>query len=439
VIAEEFTLSATELNEEGVTLEDFVAFMPTHSYIFVPTREAWPAASVNARVPPVSCEIDGKKQQIQASKWLDTNRPVDQMTWAPGQPLEIKNKLISEGGWIDRPGCTVLNLYRPPVIAPLEGDVSHWLQLIRHLFGCDGDHIIKWLAHRVQRPNEKINHALVLGGDQGIGKDTLLEPIKHAVGPWNFSEVSPQNVLGRFNGFSKSVILRISEARDLGETDRFAFYDHMKTFTAAPPDVLRVDEKHRHEYTVPNVCGVIITTNYKADGIHLPAEDRRHFVAWSARCREEFSEQYWHTIYGWYENGGTERVAHYLATFNLSDFNPKAPPPKTAAFWEIANASRSPEDAELADILDRLERPDAITLSAIADAAMGEFADWLRDRRNARKVPHRFEACGYTPVRNPDAQDGLWKIASKRQAVYARKNLSERERHVAAARLRGTL
>ena len=29
-------------------------------------------------------------------------------------------------------------------------------------------HVIKWLAHRVQRPQEKINHALVLGGNQGI-------------------------------------------------------------------------------------------------------------------------------------------------------------------------------------------------------------------------------------------------------------------------------
>ena len=69
-------------------------------------------------------------------------------------------------------------------------------------------------AHRVQRPQEKINHALVLGGAQGIGKDTLLEPVKYAVGSWNFREVSPQQAMGRFNGFLKAVILRVSEARD---------------------------------------------------------------------------------------------------------------------------------------------------------------------------------------------------------------------------------
>jgi hypothetical protein len=42
-----------------------------------------------------------------------------------------------------------------------------------------------------------------------------------------------------FTGFLKAVILRISEAKDLSESDRFKFHEHMKTYTAAPPDVLR--------------------------------------------------------------------------------------------------------------------------------------------------------------------------------------------------------
>jgi hypothetical protein len=47
----------------------------------------------------------------------------------------------------------------------------------------------------VQHPGDKINHALVLGGEQGIGKDSTLEPVKRAVGPWNFHEVSPTHLL----------------------------------------------------------------------------------------------------------------------------------------------------------------------------------------------------------------------------------------------------
>ena len=79
-----------------------------------------------------------------------------------------------------------------------------------------------------------------------------LNQSKHAVGPWNFSEVSPIQLLGRFNGFVRSVILRVSEARDLGEGNRFAAYEHMKTLCAAPPDTLRVDEKNLREHYVMN-------------------------------------------------------------------------------------------------------------------------------------------------------------------------------------------
>jgi hypothetical protein len=52
--------------------------------------------------------------------------------------------------------------------------------------------------------------------------------------------------------------------------------------------------------------------------------------------------------------------------------------------------------------------------------ADGDFAVWLRDRRNARRIPHRLEACGYVAVRNDAAKDGLWKVNGRRQVIYAK-------------------
>jgi hypothetical protein len=275
----------------------------------------------------------------------------------------------------------------------------------------------------------------VLGGAQGIGKDTLLEPVKRAIGPWNFSEVSPQHMLGRFNGFLRSVILRVSEARDLGDIDRFQFYDHMKAYTAAPPDVLRVDEKNLREYTLSNCVGIIITTNHKTDGIFLPPDDRRHFVAWSDLTKEDFGTGYWSNLWSWYRDGGDRHVAAFLSEYDLASFDAKAPPPKTQAFWEIVDASRAPEDAELADLIDILGSPAALTLAQIAGRATGTFAEWLRDRKNFRRIPHRLEDCGYVAVRNDGPKDGLWKIDGKRQVIYAKAELPVRERIAAASDL----
>jgi hypothetical protein len=430
----------------GVTIADFRAYMPGHSYIFMPCCEIWPAASVNARLGPQPVltaastpkRKNGKGVTISASSWLDQNRPVEQMTWCPGLPKLVPDRLVVDGGWIERAGVTVFNLYRPPRIVP--GDASKagpWLDHVRKIYSDDANHIIAWLAHRVQRPHEKINHALVLGGAQGIGKDTLLEPLKHAVGPWNFKDVGPAHLMGRFNGFAKAIILRVSEARDLGDAtervNRFGFYEHCKQYIVTPPDVMRIDEKHLREYYIFNVIGMVITTNHKTDGIYLPEDDRRHYVAWSNLTKEDFTPAHFKTLYPWYYSGGFEHVAAYLHELDISEFDPKAPPPKTAAFWSIVSVNTAPEDAELADVLDALTNPAAVTLKQLIAAATGETAEWLLDRKNRRAVPHRLERCGYVAVRGPS--DGQWKINGKRQTIYAKQALSPQAREEAAKKL----
>jgi hypothetical protein len=441
---------------EGVSRLDFHAYMVEHAYIYAPTGDLWPAVSVNARVPPIAfvdkdgnpvLDEDGNQKKMAASTWLDRNRPVEQMTWIPGEPMLVRDRLVVDGGWIDRKRVTVFNRYRPPLIVPGNAaEAQMWLDHIDKVYRDDTEHIIKWLAHRRQRPHEKINHALVFGGAQGVGKDTLLEGPRHAVGAWNFKEVGPQQLMGRFNGWLKSVILRVNEARDLGEVNRYSFYDHLKAYTAAPPETLLCDEKNTKEYPIFNRCGVIVTTNHKADGIYLPADDRRHYVAWTDLTKASFVDTYWDRLWKWYANGGDRHVTAYLDEFDLSKFDAKAPPPQTQAFWDIVDANRAPEEGELADAIEALGDPDALTITMILTKTTGDLDDWLRDRRNRRAIPHRMEKCKYVPVRNSNADDGLWKIwkivrsgqkTGSRQVIYAKATLSPRDRLAAAEELAG--
>ena len=46
------------------------------------------------------------------------------------------------------------------------------------------------------------------------------------------------------------------------------------------------------------------TTNHKTDGIYLPADDRRHYVAWSNFTKENFTPKYWNRLWRWYHDGG---------------------------------------------------------------------------------------------------------------------------------------
>lgn len=424
-----------------VSVHDFYAYMPTHSYLFVPTRELWPAASVDSRLPWPTVKTPKGDLQVRPSAWLDKHRPIEQMTWHPGMPALVRDQVVLVSGWASHPGAAVFNLYRAP--NPSRGDpkkAGPWRDHLRRVYPAEAGHIERWLAHRVQRPGYKCNHALVLGGSQGIGKDTLLEPIKAAVGAWNWSDVSPTQMLGRFNGWAKAVVVRINEASDLGELDRFAFYDHSKVYIASPPDVLRVDEKHLREHYVANVCGVIITTNHKTDGIYLTADDRRHFVAWSEAAREDFASDYWTRLYGWYGHGGDGHVAAYLNALDLSGFDPKAPPVKTPAFWAVVQAGEAPESSELRDVVESMGSPSAITIDQLAQAAydmqLYDLSSDLRDRKARRQIPHKLERVGYGMVRNPDAQDGAFKVCGMRKTVYARGVLSLSEQ-IRAARLIG--
>ncbi|MGK9198934.1 primase-helicase family protein [Sinorhizobium meliloti] len=421
----------TQRTAAKLATDDFWCHMPSHKYIYLGNGDLWPATSVNDRVPPVFVGYDkyGQPIYVSASNWIAKNQPVEAMTWHPGQPRLIVDKLMAGGGLIDKPGNTLFNLYEPPT--PLAGHASKaepWRRHVERIYPDDWEHIVCWLAQRVQHPGTKLNHALVLGGAPGIGKDSLLHPLKAAVGSQNFLEVSPVQLTGRFNAFLKSVILRVSEARDMGDLNRFQFYDHCKILIAAPPEVLLIDEKNRQEYLVVNVTGIVFTTNNKETGLYLPPDDRRHYVAWSPLTQDSFDADYFPILFDWYESGGNGHVAALLRQWPLDGFDPKAPPKKTPAFWQIVESSASAEDSAVADLFDKItndgekEPPAILTLDILAQHAMNHdfqsLADWLRDPKNRRIVPGKLEKIDYARVLNDSARDKLWKINGKRQVVY---------------------
>jgi hypothetical protein len=91
------------VDKHAFTREDFVAYLPMHNYICLPTGEPWVKASVNATIPAVPI-VDSKgrprlrkgTQMIQPSwLWLDMNRPAHQLTFVPGEKQIIEDRLVA--------------------------------------------------------------------------------------------------------------------------------------------------------------------------------------------------------------------------------------------------------------------------------------------------------------------------------------------------------
>jgi hypothetical protein len=387
--------------DAGIKIDDFVAYMPMGDFIFRPTREHWPAVSVDSRVPPVVIKnADGEEREIPPSFWLRMNAAVDQQTWAPGKIDIVPDKIVANGGWIDKPGAKCLNIYRP---APsFDGDpklAKKWLDHIDKTYPRNVEHVLDWFAHRRQKPHEKINHCLLFGGPPGMGKDSLIEPLKRTVGHWNFRETTPVRIMeGGFNPYLIAVVLRINEVRDLGDASRYAFYDHLKTLTASPPDTTEINEKNVKEYTIFNVVSAILTTNHK-DGLCLPPDDRRTYAMWSDVKKEDFEAGYFNDYWRWLDAGGDGHVAAYLAQRDITRFDPKAPPPRTDAFRTIVSFSAAPESCELMDALDILGNPDVVTTSDIIDDQRCwtlDVREWLQNAKNTR-TPAPPTASGRSP------------------------------------------
>jgi len=441
MLADKYDPNWRDLGEipASATVEDFVSYLPGNSYMYLPTGQEWLAKPVNAFLPKQQV----KDKWVKATDWLDKFRCVQSKTWVPGEPELIPDRIArAEGGWVEKPDTMALNKYRAP--AQVAGDASRagrWINHIHKLYPEYAEHLINWFAHRVQHPGDKCNHGLIIGGEQGIGKDMILKPVRQAVGAWNYKNISPDASMSSFNEHVRSVICQIDEARDLGETNQWKFYEHLKTLTTAPPDIIQCNEKHVSPYGVTNCTGIIITTNHRTSGIYLPPTDRRFYVAWSTRTREEFGPSYFNDLESFYVNGGYGHVAAYLREHSLKGWNAKTAPPQTSAWKDIVGANLPQEDADFAFAIEQAGSPDALTVKqTLWKYLTNEVTKWLEDRRNTRLIAHRLESCGYVAVRNnEDGTANRWQYMTngkvREVSIYAKSILSVPARLTAARSL----
>ena len=261
----------------------------------------------------------------------------------------------------------------------------------------------------------------------------MLEPVRQAVGPWNFAEHRPRSFVGPFNGF-EAVILRVNEARDPATYDRYQFYEHMKVYAAAPPDVLRINEKNIGEYYVPNLLRLDHHDQPQDNGIYLPADDRRHFVAWSDLTKDDFTDGYWKDLWRWYDARRLRprrRVARPARSLRLQpqgtatqdrgllDHRQRQPRPRGRRTGRRARQARQPRRHHAR----RGHAPGRRRLPSMA--------------ARPQEPPHHsasLRGLRLRPGAQPRQRQGLWVINGARQVVYGRRD-HDRRTHIARIRL----
>jgi hypothetical protein len=329
----------------------FAYVLDDDAYFDIGDRREVSRSSFNALFRHIGCKSIHNARKIEASACFDENRE------AKGAAT-IVGVTYAAGGdvFVTRDGQQYGNRWRDARPAPVAGDVSRWLTHLERLIPVDfeREHLLNVMAHKVQFPGHKINHAVLMGGTHGSGKDTLFAPFFWAIGgasKTNCSLVKNEDLTSQWGYALECEVMEIAELRQSEAKDRRSLENTLKPIIAAPPELLPINRKGLHPYMALNRVLVVAFSNERA-AITISTEDRRWFCLW-AEC-EKLPEAEAVGLWNWYKNrGGFEAVAHYLATRDVSAFNPSAPPPMTEAKAIMTEQGQSMAEAFIVDLIER--------------------------------------------------------------------------------------
>lgn len=296
-------------------------------------------------------------------------RHVDRLTYSPGQPQFCREKSFDSEAVLD---C--LNVFYPSEIEEDEGDVTPFTDLVADLFDHDAEaihHVTSFFAYAVQHPGERINHALVIQGEQGIGKDSLIAAIDKLLGSQNVSQVTLREVESQFNDwlFGKQLIV----FQEMLATGRRNIYNKLKTYITDP--LHTINAKHLPLQRVPNRAVYVFLTNYR-HALSIDPSDRRMWVWYSQMERKE--PAYYDRYYRWLKDRrSASALMHYLLNYDTSKFNPSAPPPMTDAKRQMVDASSSECEQFLREAVDNRSWPMACDLVSVPHV-LGALRPFMR-------------------------------------------------------------
>ena len=328
--------------------ERFAYIQSDESYFDMQDRREVSRSTFNALFRHINCKSINSGRKIEASVCYDENRQdkgakaLVGITYAAGESVLVtRDGEIYGNRWRDA---------RPPVQA---GDITPWLAHCRALVPDSGEleHIFNVMAFKLQNPQTKINHAVLHGGDQGCGKDTMWAPFIWSVcGPHmkNHGLLDNDTMSSQFGYALESEILILNELKEPDARERRALANKLKPVIAAPPEMLSINRKGLHPYMMANRLFVLAFSNDTVP-ISLDSQDRRWFCVWShaPRMTPTAAARLW----AWYNAGGFAAVGAWLAARNVAAFNPGATPAMTEFKLNLVEHGMSMAESYLVELM----------------------------------------------------------------------------------------
>jgi len=190
---------------------------------------------------------------------------------------------------------TTLNLWAGPTPIPRQGSWDTIKSFLLEVIA-DGDvglyrYLILYLAHMLQRPEDKPGVVIAMLGGQGTGKGSALRLVERI---WSSSTLlvsDVDHVIGRFNAaLEGNYAICMDEAMFAG--DKRAM-DRLKSLVTEP--TITIEQKQQPRRSIESFHRFFTTTNH-AHFAHVEADDRR-FVFFHVSDRRQEDAGYWKQVH----------------------------------------------------------------------------------------------------------------------------------------------
>jgi hypothetical protein len=292
---------------------------------------------------------DKTTMKYAAKEWLEWpyRNEVHKLTYRPGNA-----QITDEREY---------NLWTPPPLIPVKGNVRPWLDMTdRLLEGLSPSNILwvrRWFAAPLQQPDRKLRSAVFLWGVQGAGKGLLGATMQRLYGE-AYLLIKDEDIAGRFTYWAhRRQFIHIDEMEQSTKRELSTKLKSMIT-----RDQVTIELKMVAPYTIPDRLVFFFNSN-SGNGIYIdPGDDRRFFV--HKVPEEKLSRRAADEYFDWLDNkGGAAAVLHYLMyELDMGDFNWNGDVPRTAAKDALDEANFS----ELEAICHRIAQDRALELSGRA-------------------------------------------------------------------------
>jgi energy-coupling factor transporter ATP-binding protein EcfA2 len=291
-----------------------------------------------------------KNERVPVGLWWLNNpdrRQFRGVVFRPGSPPQVNN-------------C--LNLWQGWGVEDREGDWGLvWDHIVRVI--CDGNrefaqYVIRWIAWSIQHPNAPAEVALVLIGQKGTGKGTLVRCLERIFKPHSFQVSDREDVIGKFNGHLEDVVLFIADEAYWGGDKRcVGRLQGMITEPELPP----IQPKGFNTKKVPNYLHVVMLAE---PGWVVPAgKHERRYAVLSVSDKNIGDVKYFTALRNEIANGGAEAMFHDLRRIDLGDWHPRQIPETllhSAAIQRQQSKTLPPQEKYYAMLLHEAKLPGAL-------------------------------------------------------------------------------